>query len=468
MLPIKASLAAMVFAAVMSAIPAEAGVRFGLGNAAAKRSADLVNKAGASTGTVTQGGAGGGTSSRVKWRYVGDSMNYSSPAVANDGTVYFGTSGHFVYYNGYWSHGQKPPAAGYGLYAYHANGTLRWKYSDGTDAPVRGSPAIGPLGTIYIVIERLTTTEAGTTQELHAVNPDGTQKWKVTFSTAYAQIGALSPSLAADGTIYVAGLNLYAYHPDGTAKWTASHGPSNTFYGSPAIGSDGTIYTVYWNLIQVIQAINPDGTVKWTGTDDLGSIPITCSPSLAADGTIYIGSVDTSIPGSNSGTLWALDSTGTLKWKYATGDYDVRSSPAIDADGTVYFGTKGNIGYIYALNPNGTLKWRHSSGSDTPGGIGTDIYVSPAIGADGTIYIASEAGWFYAFNADGTLKWKDDTLNPLGGITWSSPAIIADGTLYIGSAYGEFIAVTTDSLGLKPTAQWPKFRYSYDNNGRRP
>jgi len=251
-------------------------------------------------------------------------------------------------------------------------------------------------------------------------------------------------------------------------KWSASHGGSNTYYGSPAIGSDGTIYTVYWNLTQVLRALNPDGTVKWTGTTDLGTIPITCSPSLAADGTIYIGSVDTLVSTNNGGTLWAFDSLGAFKWKYLTGDYDVRTSPAIDADGTVYFGTKGNNGYILAVNPNGTLKWRHSSGSDTNGGIGTDVYASPAIGADGTIYSASESGWFYAFNADGTLKWKDDALTPLGGITWSSPAIIADGTLYVGSAYGEFVAVETASPGLKATAQWPKFRYSYDNNGRRP
>jgi len=130
----------------------------------------------------------------VKWRFIGNSMNYSSPAIASDGTIYFGTSGHFVYYNGYWTHGQKPPAAAYGLYAYNPNGTLRWKYSDGTDAPVRGSPVIDSSGTIYIVIERLTASEAGTTQELHAVNPDGTQKWKVTFSAAYGEIGTISPA----------------------------------------------------------------------------------------------------------------------------------------------------------------------------------------------------------------------------------------------------------------------------------
>jgi outer membrane protein assembly factor BamB len=453
--------------------PASAGLRFGLGSAVAKRSAEVINQAG-HTDPLNPANTTSHNptpfSSRVIWHFAapsGVTLNYSSPAIAPDGTVYFGTSGHFVLYNAYWIHGLQPPAENYGLYAYSHDGTFQWEYTDGTDAAVRGSPALASDGTIYVVMERLSTSEFATTQELHAVNPNGTQKWKVTLGNGYSEIGALTPSLASDGTIYVAGDNLYAVNPDGSSKWTASHGGSNTWYGAPAIGSDGTIYGVYWNLTQVVQAWNPDGTVKWTGTDDLGTIPISCSPSLAADGTIYIGSVGPG-PGSNNGTLWAFDSTGAFKWKYNTGDYDVRTSPAIDADGTIYFGTKGNFGYIIALNPNGTLKWQHASADDHMAGIGTDVYASPAIGADGTIYSASESNWFYAFNPDGTLLWKDEKITPGGGVTWSSPAIASDGTLFVGSAYGVFSAVDTTSLGLKPTAQWPKFRYSLDNNGRQP
>ncbi len=51
-----------------------------------------------------------------------------------------------------------------------------------------------------------------------------------------------SPALGAAGTIYVGSYdnNLYALNPDGTEKWRFATG--SYVYSSPVLGVDGTIY----------------------------------------------------------------------------------------------------------------------------------------------------------------------------------------------------------------------------------
>ena len=63
--------------------------------------------------------------------------------------------------------------------------------------------------------------------------------------------------------------------------------------------------------------------------------------SIAASGTIYISA------GEN---LYAVNSNGTLRWKFANGvPRSIWSSPAIGADGTIYFGS--DDGNLYAVGP---------------------------------------------------------------------------------------------------------------------
>ena len=63
------------------------------------------------------------------------------------------------------------------------------------------------------------------------------------------------------------------------------------------------------------------------------NFPVSSSPAIGSDGSVYIGSLDYSI--------YALSPWGSLMWKYATG-YVVSSSPAISLDGTVYVGSVDN------------------------------------------------------------------------------------------------------------------------------
>ncbi len=51
---------------------------------------------------------------------------------------------------------------------------------------------------------------------------------------------------------------------------------------------------------------------------------------------------------------------GTLKWKFQTGNR-IYSSPVIGRDGTVFIGS--DDGSLYAINPTGYLKWRFRAGT---------------------------------------------------------------------------------------------------------
>jgi outer membrane protein assembly factor BamB len=390
------------------------------------------------------------------WSFEADKpVYYSSPVVAADGTVYFGT--------GIYIHTDVGS-----LYALNPDGTLKWKrnldlYPDPNQGYPRGdngySPAIGPDGTIYI---------QGATSALYAYDPQGNRLWKYVHFDNYPlgfEVGQRTPAIGADGTLYVSADALYAVWPVGTRKWRADTLWRQT---SPAIGPDGTIYVMSGQ--DDLVAVNPDGTQKWVFQLDNSYEMSFASPAVDSDGTIYL-----SAEGGDSGFLYAVTPTGQKKWRHAVVGIRriLRSSPAIGPDGTIYVGTKsggqGTPGQLLAISPvDGTLLWAY----DIPQIHQTadDVYCSPTIGADGTIYFGAETGSFYALNPDGTLKWSA----PLqGGNNWSSPALLDDGTLYIGSHQttwqgdwiGHLLAIKTDSPGLAASA-WPKFRRNNRNTGR--
>ncbi len=154
---------------------------------------------------------------------------------------------------------------------------------------------------------------------------------------------------------------------------------------------------------------------------------ITCSPAVASDGTVYVGSDD--------GTLYAFTSGGTVKWKFAAGDFDT-SAAAVGDDGTVYAGSLD--GNLYALTPAGALKWRYTVPAPTDPTLDNAVASSPALGSDGTVYFKAEDNNLYAVSSAGALKWRAD----VPGLSYAAPAIGSDGTIYLGSDNSTFYAFT--------------------------
>ena len=276
-----------------------------------------------------------------------DSGVASSPALAADGTIYFGCqSGKF--------------------YALNPSGAKIWDGDLG--APIYSSPALGPDGTIYIVSGDFV---------LHALSSGGREKWRHAAGFGFDA----SPGLGADGTIYVGSWDgkYYALNPDGTEKWRVSTGVDNV--SSPAVGADGTIY--FTSFDGRLFAMAPtDGAIKWTFRAD-GQIA--AAPVIAADNTIYFGDL--------KGMFYALNPDSTVKWKDARIGYAIVSTAAVGGDGTIIFGAYD--GRVHALQPDGLDKWKTPATGDI-------ILSSPVIAPDGSIYVGSEDGKVYAINGAGS------------------------------------------------------------------
>lgn len=149
----------------------------------------------------------------VKWIFDAGTWVHGSPTIGEDGVIYL--------------------AADNGLYAlYSNNGTMKWHNNIG---PIWGSPTLDENGNIY----------AGTWEErFYAIYPNGEVKW------IYDAPGRIwfgnSAAISADGTIYFGttwmdgGEGAFvALNPDGTEKWKDSF---SYYESSPAIGPDGTVY----------------------------------------------------------------------------------------------------------------------------------------------------------------------------------------------------------------------------------
>lgn len=362
-------------------------------------------------------------------------------------------------------------------------GAVRWRFK--TEGQTETSPVISSDGTIYIADQKCI---------LYAIDKNGNRKWQFKTGDPVHSIEwggescfQASPSIAPDGTIYIAPMSgyLHAISPEGKEKWKYPVFNFKNNWSSPAVGPDGTVYVGSESYptsesgkpqekSAFIYAINSDGSLKWSY--DTGGNWSTSTGSLANDGTLYMSGNDCK-ENNCQNVLYAFDSkNGNIKWRFKHGGV-MESSASLAQDGTIYFGVKGKDNpregaKFFAVNPDGTEKWSFSApcgnsiipgvasdGSiywgdwdgafykissegkiiwkvETPKGFET-LSSSPAIGKEGTVYFGSLAGFFYAFSPEGKEKWKFETKD--SGIN-SSPAIASDGTIYVALVAGELVA----------------------------
>jgi len=300
----------------------------------------------------------------------------------------------------------------------HINGLEKWRYFCEDDG-INGGIVIDNEGNIFF---------GDNARYIHAINQDGTLKWKFRAEGWVTS----APALAEDGTLYVGCWDKYLYAFDsktGSLKWK-KNANDGFIVSSPTIGKNGTIYlgTVKGLDKGDIIAFNPNGTIKWIyPTGDY----IYSEPAIGDDEAIYIGSDDS--------YLYSLYPNGKLKWKYKTGHH-IKAPVSIAKDGTIYVPSYDD--YLYAINSNGTLKWKLA---DTGGS------TNPSIDEEGTIYL-SDYDRFHAVYPNGTKKW---TIKFSGErhVDASSCAISADGNIYFGTnignvAGGEIVAINTNGTEL--------------------
>jgi hypothetical protein len=335
--------------------------------------------------------------------------------------------------------------------------------------PVGGictSPAIADDGTILFgtgSADAAISTSIYEGQGLAwAVSPDGKKKWTHEFPTVSffserdfggnaifppKSPACRQPAVAADGTSYWLGHGVYALSSDGTLRWAFE--PGDDFY-SVSIADDGTVYALADGALFALAA---DGAQKWNYSFDKSKY-FSGELALGPDRTIYLA---LNQPGLNSWLL-AITPEGLLKWR--DNSYILLGSPLVASDGSIYQEVRDpKMVYntqVVALNSDGKDKWTTPMGSNPL-----------AVASDGTLYICF-IRYLFAISPRGNMLWKAQLPEDPSSTTYHVPTkavtLAPNGKFYIGDFLGQL--GTLDAPTGMAASGWPARFHDARNTSR--
>lgn len=264
-------------------------------------------------------------------------------------------------------------------------------------------------------------------QHVYAVNlSNGQEKWRYPAKADNKINFFAAPTLTSDGQLLAGGFNnvLYSLNPgnNGSENWTFT-GAKDRFIGSP-LASDQGIFAP--NADGDLYAIDSSGKLRWSFKTE--GAQWTRPEKDPACNCVYVPSMDHH--------LYSVDAqTGKEQWKTEDLGGSIGGTPAF-ADGTLYLGTfKSEMLAIDAQN--GKIRWR----VPTKGW----VWSGPTV-KDKTLYFGDLSGTFYALDtSNGKQIWTP--LQPDGPIT--EPALVTDDTIYFNTENGTLYA-----LDLKGAEKW--------------
>jgi outer membrane protein assembly factor BamB len=340
------------------------------------------------------------TSNTVWTRNLGAPV-MAGAVVASNGTIYDSADNGILH--------ALNPATGADEWTYDAHG------STDNHEDLSTSPAVLPNGTILWPGPRST---------LYAISRSGKLLWSRKLAGT-----VLSPTVTSGGIVIVADsdgdvLGLQPKADGSTQLWRVNIGSGSFSFGTPAIGSNGTIYVTSGRELVALEVGENDVKVRWRFT--VGAA-IEVSASVSPDGTVVVGT--------NSHDEYGVAPSGKIAWKYRLNSYSF-STPAVTRRGVAYFGD--NNGYVDVADAsNGHPVQRDDAATTALSPMGVGVWTAPVVDADQDVYAGTASGHIVGFNSSGMKLFDIAT----GAIVASYPALTANGTLLIGSDNGTLYAV---------------------------
>jgi len=370
----------------------------------------------------------------IKWfsqLNLNDTFNGSTPVIAPNGYIYFGSE------KGY-------------IYEFNTTGTLIWsqQYTITPTIPsgetletifysIKTPIVIGSNNNMYFAVNctytykkntaPFTVTSAAITKLFSVNYTTQLTNWTYNpYSTNYTYRPSINYSVAIDSNnnIYFGyQLNnvyqlsyLVSVTQDGVFSWgyNCNNGKPQSvlLLGCPVLNVDNSCVYLLTTYYQSSSELYLNAVNTTTGTQNVTNsltIPLVSVRNLLnsiarTNNDVLYFSVTSSYPSltnSYQSTLYSVQN-GVVLWQYnilpqSTDEIiEINNTPAIGSDGTIYFGitsanslTDVTVSYVYALKPNGSLKWSKPIPQNVQYSY-TAIYTSPVINLDGNIIISTQ------------------------------------------------------------------------------
>ena len=360
------------------------------------------------------------------------SFQFSSPVIGKNGEVFVNTSDRI-----------------YSFTSGSDSGKPIFSFGPGEGEWFSCAPSVDGAGNLYI----------GTTSgRLLKISPEGALDWSFggnEMEGASAIRG--SPSFDQSGNVFFGAYDgvLYCLSSNGQELWRFDTG--REIWSKPAVGRDGTIF--FGTMVTGGQESNlfyslKNGELLWIFETDSDSAGFYSSPALGSDGTVYTTCHD--------GFLYALDpADGSLKWGLRIAedveDSSIASSPIVGEEDEIFVCTYGGV--CSAIDSEGEVIWSTN--------LQSEIVSTPVSCSNGVLYVIGrgEARLFQLNISDGSLERSDH----IGSDSLGSPVMSKDGTLYYAVTLNDIggrSRLGSLSTHSSPSGSWPMFGQDHNRSGR--
>ncbi len=241
----------------------------------------------------------------------------------------------------------------------------------------------------------------------NSITSTGELRWTIPKGT-----NVYYPALSENGTVYfLDGSNIYAVSKDsGAVLWSYNISDSQNYNNGVVLGIDGTVYI--FGRYGTNYALNSDGTLKWKFAD--GNLNVRMAPTFAinpANGNMTsCGETGFRRTTPDGLLIDNLNSDPTLKGIANTSNF-VNDAPSVAADNSAYVSGRYAANGIFSMTANAGQKWLNGSsigGGQSVGGLSSDD----------SLFFTQSTGNIYAINtSDGTINWGPIVTS---GATWTA------------------------------------------------